>query len=99
MVKRQTALAIKREIKKNELTLKDLIDKFYEIEEEHLIKDYIKGLNMHFTYITTNGLKSSVNAAGEKCINIEDYLTYMLDKKIKGNPELIAEICKGESAP
>ena len=33
MMKRQTALAIKREIKKGELTLKELVDKFFELEE------------------------------------------------------------------
>jgi hypothetical protein len=40
MMKRQTALAIKREIRKGELSLKELIDKFYELEEEYLLKDY-----------------------------------------------------------
>lgn len=37
MLKRQTALAIKREIRKGELTLKELINKFYELEENYLI--------------------------------------------------------------
>ena len=33
MIKRQTALAIKREIKKGELTLREMIQMFYEMEE------------------------------------------------------------------
>jgi hypothetical protein len=57
MVKRQTAFAIKREIRKNDLTLKELIDKFYELEEEHTIKNYVQGLNLHFTYVVAQGAR------------------------------------------
>ena len=98
MMKRQTALAIKREIRKGELTLKELIDKFYELEENYLIKEYNKGLFLHFTYAVSMAPKVIKDEeTGERCISIDDLLKYMLSKKSKVRRDQTVEICEGDS--
>jgi|LakMenE01Jun11ns_1017448.scaffolds.fasta_scaffold8386084_1 hypothetical protein len=44
MMKKQTAIAIKREIRRGDLTLKQLVNKFYDLETNYLMKDYLQGL-------------------------------------------------------
>lgn len=98
MLKRQTALAIKREIRKGELTLKELINKFYELEENYLVKEYNKGLYLHFTYAVSLAPKVIKDAdTGERCISIDDFVKYMLEKKIKVRRDHIVDICEGDS--
>ena len=98
MVKRQTALAIKREIKKGELSLKELIDKFYELEEPYLLAEYKSGLYLHFTYAVSLAPRViKLQETGERCITIDDFIKYMLEKKIKVRRDHINAICEGDS--
>ena len=98
MMKKQTAMAIKREIRRGELTLKELINKFYDLETNYLMKDYLQGLQLQFQYACVQAPRIIQDAdSGERCITIDDFISFMMVKKIKVARNLIHEICEGDS--
>ena len=77
-------MAIKREIRRGELTLKELIDKFYELETNYLMKEYFNGLSLQFKHAQALAPRIIQDGdSGERCISIDDFVSFMMEKKIK----------------
>ena len=91
-------MEIKYAIHKSGLTFKQLIDKFYELNTDHLVKDYELSLRLQFESACLTARKPSTDAkTGEKCISIDDFIKFMFSKKIKVQRDLIVDICFGDS--